>query len=148
MNCTRRRIVTLSAFMLVTHRRGQGFPLITPGEQRDTDRRPPQYPPDSPPGTPQIELVEPPYGTTLRNPFRVHLRFHPSAGARIRPETFTVRYGVFNITNRLRRHARIDGYGLIAEAAEVPPGRYNLLLTISDTARRQGRRRLEFEVVA
>lgn len=119
------------------------FELITVDEMRQARRTPEASSSvDSPvpgAGGPVIAVVRPDLQKPLRSPADIDISFTPHGGAQIVPESLKVRYAFFDLTSRLRKHARISAGGLQLRGAELPTGDFTLRIEISDSLKRTGR---------
>ena len=97
---------------------------------------------------PRIEVESPSETVDLQPPVTIRLRFRPSAGAAIDPRAFRALYGALrlDVTDRLRRHARVDAAGLVAENVALPAGSHRLVLQIADDQGRRGERDFRLRV--
>lgn len=130
---------------------GPVWPLVTEAEAAASRAAPP--PPltrNVPlPGAPRIEVVAPgDANAVLRPPLTIHLRFVAAPGAVVDPASFRAFYGFLrlDITDRLRRHARIDASGLTAENVGLPSGEHRVSVALSDTLGRTGRQEFRIQV--
>ena len=100
------------------------------------------------PGAPRIEIEAPDAARPLTPPLSFRLRFIAPPDAEIDPASFRALYGFFglDITDRLRQHARIDRAGAVAENVAVPSGEHRVVMTVTDTRGRTGRREHRFTV--
>jgi hypothetical protein len=91
---------------------------------------------------PRIEVETPSETAALRPPLTIRLVFRPAPGARVDPASFRALYGALrlDVTERIRRHARVDAAGLVAEGVALPAGRHRLLLSVTDDQGRRGER--------
>jgi hypothetical protein len=91
---------------------------------------------------PRIEVVAPVETAALRAPLTIRLTFSAAPGGRIDPDSFRALYGALrlDVTDRIRRHARVDAAGLLAESVAMPAGRHRILLFIADNQGRRGER--------
>ena len=99
-------------------------------------------------GMPRIEIDTPEGSRPQSVPISFRLRFIPGPDAAIDPNSFRAFYGAFgiDITDRLRGRARIDAAGIVAENVAVPSGDHRVVLTITDSRGRTGRREHRFTV--
>jgi hypothetical protein len=97
---------------------------------------------------PRISVLSPEANAACPAPVSFRVRFAAGGGAAINPESFRVYYGFFglDITDRVRRHARVDAAGAVAEALAIPSGEHRLLLSIADSFGRVGQHELRFAV--
>lgn len=100
------------------------------------------------PGAPRIELLSPDLNKPVAAPTNIELRFTGSAPAEPRPESFKAMYGAFriDITQRLLKVARVTKDGISVSGADLPPGKHQLTLTLTDTLGRQTQQVLSFVV--
>lgn len=97
---------------------------------------------------PRIEVLSPSETAPLRPPLTIRLRFSPASGARVDPGSFRALYGALrlDVTERIRRHARIDGAGLVAEDVALPAGQHRIILSVADEEGRRGERDFRLRV--
>jgi hypothetical protein len=119
------------------------FELITAAELRGEQEalaraaeapRTRSMPAPAPKGAPAIRVLAPHGGAAVPSPLRIELAFDAAPGARIVPASFRVLYGVLKIdlTERLRRNARISEAGVVVEQALIPDGSHRLFMQVSD----------------
>ena len=124
--------------------------LITPEEFRASAQAPDLPMPRSTaqPGAPRIELLWPDLNKPVAAPTNIELRFSGSAPAEPRPESFKAMYGAFriDITQRLLKVAKVTKDGISVSGADLPAGKHQLTLTLTDTLRRQTQQVLSFVV--
>ena len=79
----------------------------------------------------------------------IKISFRASAGARVRPETFRVKYGALglDVTDRIVSRFPPNESGLNVADAELPTGNHVFVLSIADTLGRTGLRRLAVRVI-
>lgn len=97
---------------------------------------------------PRIEVESPSETADLQPPVTIRLRFRPPSGAAIDPDSFRALYGALrlDVTDRIRRHARVDAAGLLAENVALPAGSHRLVLQIADDQGRRGERDFRLRV--
>ncbi len=97
---------------------------------------------------PQIELTAPKLSTPVSSPTPIELKFQTTAPSAVKPETFKVLYGSFeiDITKRILNVAKVTESGVFVQEANLPKGKHKLLMVIEDTAGRRGNRSIDFEV--
>lgn len=101
------------------------------------------------PGAPRIELLDPESGALLRPPFEIRLRWSSPDGSALDPASLRVLYGRsrLDLTGRLlAAGTQVDPRGLSAPAQVLPAGLHRLLVEISDSQQRTGRREFVLEV--
>jgi hypothetical protein len=97
---------------------------------------------------PVIEVMAPKLGGTVGSPTPIQLKFNPVPPSSVKPESFKVLYGAFqiDITKRLLNVAKVTEQGLQIPEAALPKGRHKLLMSVEDSAGRLGNRVVDFEV--
>lgn len=102
----------------------------------------------APKDAPVIELSAPKLSLPVSSPTQIELKFQPTPPSTIKPETFKVLYGSFeiDITKRILNVAKVTESGVFVKEANLPPGKHKLLMVIDDTASRRGLRVIDFEV--
>ena len=100
------------------------------------------------PGAPRIELLSPDINKPVAAPTNIELRFVGSSPAEPRPESFKAMYGAFriDITQRLLKVAKVTKDGISVSGADLPAGKHQLTLTLTDTMGRQTQQVLSFVV--
>lgn len=99
------------------------------------------------PNCPLISLVKP--GTNfVKAPFDIVVSFAASDGARIDPASFKVLYGFFrmDITSRVMQQAKVSGDGVVISHANIPSGKHQLLLNVTDSMNRTGEAEIQIVV--
>lgn len=124
--------------------------LVTPEESAASDaaggmlipRMAPQ------PGAPKIELVAPDLQRPINVPTKIELRFVTNAPAEPKPESFKALYGAFkiDITSRILSSAKVTKQGITVSEAQLPAGKHQLVLTLTDTLGREAQQVLAFTV--
>lgn len=145
-----RRALLALALLAATPARAAAWALVTPEEAAESARI--GLPPlarslGTGPG-PRIEVVTPSETAALRAPLTIRLAFRPAAGARVDPDSFRALYGALrlDVTDRLRRHARVDAAGLVAEEVAMPAGQHRILLSVAGDQGRRGERDFRLRV--
>lgn len=125
--------------MLITQ---EEFEASAQAPELPTPRSTPQ------PGAPRIELLSPDLNKPIAAPTNIELRFTGSAPAEPRPESFKAMYGAFriDITQRLLKVAKVTKDGISVSGADLPAGKHQLTLTLTDTLGRQTQQVLSFVV--
>ena len=97
---------------------------------------------------PVIELSAPKLSTPVSSPTPIELKFQPTPPSTVKPETFKVLYGSFeiDITKRILNVAKVTESGVFVPEASLPKGKHKLLMVVEDTAGRRGNRAIDFEV--
>lgn len=141
---TRRGALAWPMLLLAAPARGATWDLVT-GEEAAASARiglPPVVRSLGQGAAPRIEVVAPDETAALRAPLTIRLAFRAAPGGRIDPDSFRALYGALrlDVTDRIRRHARVDGTGLLAEGVALPAGQHRILLSIADNQGRRGER--------
>jgi len=102
----------------------------------------------APKDAPLIELSAPKLSAPVSSPTPIELKFQPTPPSSVKPETFRVLYGSFelDITKRLLNVAKVTESGVNVQEASLPKGKHKLLMVIEDTSGRRGNKTIEFEV--
>ena len=102
----------------------------------------------APKDAPIIELSAPKLSGSVSSPTPIELKFQPTPPSTVKPETFKVLYGSFeiDITKRLLNVAKVTEAGVFVQEANLPKGKHKLLMVVEDTAGRRGNRVFDFEV--
>ena len=97
---------------------------------------------------PVIELSAPKLSAAVSSPTPIELKFQPTAPSTVKPETFKVLYGSFeiDITKRILNLAKVTESGVFVQEANLPKGKHKLLMVVEDNAGRRGNRSIDFEV--
>jgi len=82
-----------------------------------------------PKDAPLIELSAPKLSAPVSSPTPIELKFQPTPPSAVKPDTFKVLYGSFEI-----------------DKASLPKGKHKLLMVVEDTSGRRGNKTIEFEV--
>jgi hypothetical protein len=100
------------------------------------------------PGAPNIDLVTPKLEGAIVSPTPIRMRFEAKSPSTIKPDTFKVYYGSFqiDITERLLGASKVGSNGFSIQEAALPKGSHKLTLNIQDSEGRVGSKIVEFEV--
>lgn len=100
------------------------------------------------PGAPRIELLAPDLSQPVTAPATIDLRFSANAPAETKPESFKVLYGAFrlDVTQRILGVTKVSKDGIQVRNAVLPPGRHQLVLSLSDTLGREAQQVVSFTV--
>ncbi len=88
---------------------------------------------------PSIDVVSPAQEDQVTSPAKILIRFEPHSGARIQPDSVKLFYlskPRVELTERIKSYVK-DG-GIAIPDAEMPPGRYDLLVQVKDSEGRVG----------
>ena len=102
----------------------------------------------APKDAPLIELSAPKLSAPVNSPTPIELKFQPTPPSAVKPETFKVLYGSFeiDITKRILNVAKVTESGVFVQEASLPKGKHKLLMVVEDTSGRRGNKTIEFEV--
>ena len=97
---------------------------------------------------PLIELSAPKLSSAVSSPTPIELKFQSTPPSTVKPETFKVLYGSFeiDITKRILNVAKVTESGLFVQEANLPKGNHKLLMVIEDTVGRKGSKAMDFQV--
>jgi hypothetical protein len=97
---------------------------------------------------PLIELSSPKLPALVSSPTPIELKFQSTPPSSVKPETFKVLYGSFeiDITKRILNVAKVTDTGVSVQEANLPKGKHKLLMVVEDTAGRRGNRSIDFEI--
>jgi hypothetical protein len=95
-----------------------------------------------------IELFSPKLPAKVSSPTPIELKFQPTPPSLVKPDTFRVLYGAFelDITKRILNVAKVTESGVFVQEASLPKGKHKLMMVIEDTSGRRGSKAIEFEV--
>ena len=124
--------------------------LVSPAEVQASQDAPPAFTPKMAPvpGAPTIEVMSPTLAGPIPSPTPIQLKFLAKAPATVKPDSFKVQYGAFqiDITKRLLSVATVNENGVSVKEAALPRGRHKLHLFVEDSAGRATNQILEFVV--
>jgi hypothetical protein len=127
-----------------------GQPLVSIDEMIASNNAPSQFRPKSVASkdAPVIELSSPKLFAPVSSPTPIELKFQPTPPSAVKPETFKVLYGSFeiDITKRILNVAKVTESGLLVQEANLPKGKHKLMMVVEDTYGRRGNKAIEFEV--
>jgi hypothetical protein len=98
-------------------------------------------------GAPVITVETPDPDSAVRPPFPVRINFEPQDDASIAMDTLTVKYGFFNVTDKVLEFMTVSPTGIVGHIDAVRPGNYKLKLSVSDDRQRTGRTTLSFHII-
>ena len=144
-----KKIITLLVYWLsATAFAGQL--LVSVDEMNASNNAKPPFTAKSvaPKDAPLIELSAPKLTALVSSPTPIELKFQPTPPSAVKPETFKVLYGSFeiDITKRILNVANVTESGVFVQEAILPKGKHKLLMVVEDTAGRRGNRSIDFEV--
>jgi hypothetical protein len=124
--------------------------LVTQEEMQESNKSPIRFTAKSAleKDAPIIEVVTPVIAGAISSPTPIKMVFQANAPSNVKPETFKVLYGTFeiDITKRITGKTPVTEQGLQVAQAELPKGRHKLLISVQDTNGRVGNKVIEFEV--
>ncbi len=125
-------------------------PLVSIEEMNASNNAQPTFIAKSipPKDAPVIELSAPKLSAPVSSPTSIELKFQPTPPSAVKPETFKVLYGSFeiDITKRILNVAEVTATGVYVQKASLPRGKHKLQMLVEDTSGRRGNRTVEFEV--
>ena len=144
-----KKIITLLVYGLsVTAFAGQL--LVSVDEMNASNNAKPPFTAKSvaPKDAPLIELSAPNLSAPVSSPTVIEVKFQPTAPSAVKPESFRVLYGSFeiDITKRILNLAKVTEAGVFVQEANLPKGKHKLLMVVEDNAGRRGNRSIDFEV--
>ena len=124
--------------------------LVTVDEMNASNNAKPPFAAKSvtPKDAPLIELSAPKLSAPVSSPTPIELKFQPTPPSTVKPDTFKVLYGSFeiDITKRILNVAKVSESGVHVKEASLPKGKHKLLMVVEDTSGRRGNKIIEFEV--
>jgi hypothetical protein len=125
-------------------------PLVSVDEMNASNNAKPPFTAKTvaPKDAPLIELSAPKLSAPVSSPTPIELKFQPTPPSVVKPETFKVLYGSFeiDITKRILNVAKVSATGVHVQEASLPKGKHKLLMVVEDTSGRRGNKTIEFEV--
>ena len=102
----------------------------------------------APKDAPLIELSAPNLSAPVSSPTVIEVKFQPTSPSTVKPESFRVLYGSFeiDITKRILSLTKVTETGVFVQEASLPKGKHKLLMVVEDTSGRKGNRVIEFVV--
>ena len=99
--------------------------------------------------SPLITINSPSVTSELHSPIRIDINFKAPDDANIQADSLKVMYGwlSLDITERIRQHAQISHSGILAENVELPVGKHNITIEITDTMERSAEKEFSFEIL-
>jgi hypothetical protein len=104
--------------------------------------------PLTPSSVPRIEIAAPPdLSKRIRSPINLEVRFATDPPAVVDPKTLQILYGALrlDITDRIRKAAKVTPTAIVAENAKLPAGSHRLFIGIADSAGRYAEKEVKFE---
>ena len=144
-----KKIITLLVYWLsATAFAGQL--LVSVDEMNASNNAKPPFTAKSvaPKDAPLIELSAPNLSAPVSSPTVIEVKFQPTAPSAVKPESFRVLYGSFeiDITKRILSLTKVTETGVFVQEASLPKGKHKLLMVVEDTSGRKGNRVIEFVV--
>lgn len=146
-----KNIIFLSLFcILLSAHSAQPLMLVTPEEVFESNSAPTRFLAKSVPekDAPVIQIINPKNFSAVTSPTPVEIKFQSVDQSTVKPETFRVLYGTFqiDITKRILNVTKVTTEGVVVQAANLPTGKHKLILNIEDNQGRTGSQLVEFEV--
>jgi len=100
------------------------------------------------PSDPIIDIRAPSLTGTVKAPVSIDLRCLTSGAAKINWESLKILYGAFklDITDRVRREAKVLPDGIQIASANLPSGSHKLVIQVANTDGKQAEREVRFTV--
>ena len=100
------------------------------------------------PSDPIIDIRSPSLAGPVKAPVSIDLRFLASGAAKINWESLKILYGAFklDITDRVRKEAKVLPDGIQIASANLPSGSHKLLIQVANTEGKQAEREVRFTV--
>ena len=139
----------IASFAFLTHA-AQPLMLVTVDEMIESNKAPPLFTAKAIPekDAPVIQIINPKIASTVSSPTPVEIKFQSADQSTVKPESFKVLYGTFqiDITKRILNVTKVTSDGVLVQAANLPAGKHTLILNIEDSQGRSGSQVVEFEV--
>jgi len=100
------------------------------------------------PLAPRIVVESPDIGASVSPPVNVVVRFAPSEDSKIDLDSLKVKYGWFDITERVRDSMTVSPDGIAGQLQSMKFGKYKIRVSIGDTMQRTSNAELEFKIVS
>lgn len=124
--------------------------LVSLDEMNNSNNAPPRFTAKAvtTKDAPVIELSAPKLSEPVSSPTAIDLKFQSTAPSTVKPDSFRVLYGSFeiDITKRILNVAKVSEQGVFVQEASLPKGKHKLLMVVEDSAGRKGSRTVDFEV--
>jgi hypothetical protein len=131
----------------------QAIDLVSQAEYQASEAQERLYPPLSVRSTPSppdpvIEIRSPSLTGSIKTPVSIDLRCQTSGSAKINWESLKILYGAFrlDITDRVRREAKVLNDGIQITSANLPSGNHKLVIQVANTEGKQAEREVRFTV--
>ena len=102
-------------------------------------------PPD--PLAPEIIIDRPDVASDVAPPVDIAIRFQTSDDAAIDLDSLKIRYGWFDITERVLKAMHVSPDGIQGQIQSMKKGEYSLKISVRDTMRRKSDARIVFQIV-
>ena len=99
------------------------------------------------PLAPEIIIERPELASEVAPPVDVLVRFQPSGDAAIDLDTLEIRYGWFDITERVLKTMKVSPDGISGQIRSMKNGQYTLKLSVRDTMQRRSDAKIVFRIV-
>ena len=99
------------------------------------------------PLAPEIIIDRPDVAADVAPPVDVAIRFQASEDAAIDLETLKIRYGWFDITDRVLKAMDVSPDGIEGQIQSMKKGKYSLKISVRDTMRRKSDAKIVFQIV-
>lgn len=100
------------------------------------------------PLAPEIIIERPDLASEVAPPVDVAIRFQASDDAAIDLDTLKIRYGWFDITDRVLKAMEVSADGIQGQIRSMQKGGYSLKISVRDTMRRKSDAKIVFQIVS
>ena len=99
------------------------------------------------PLAPKILIERPDTGADVTTPVEVAVRFESTEDATIDLDSLRIKYGLFDITQRVLEMMSVTDTGINGKIQSMRTGKYSLKISISDSMSRRNNATIKFTVV-
>ena len=99
------------------------------------------------PLAPEIIIERPDVASEVAPPVDIAIRFEASEDAAIDLDSLKIRYGWFDITDRVLKAMDVSPEGIQGQIQSLKKGKYSLKISVRDTMRRKSDAKIVFRIV-
>jgi hypothetical protein len=99
------------------------------------------------PLAPRIIVEAPQLGSDVSPPVNIVVKFSPAADSAIVLDSLIVKYGWYDITERVRESMTVSPEGIAGQLQSMRRGKYTIKVTIGDTLQRTSNAEINFKIV-
>jgi hypothetical protein len=142
-------VTLLLGLGLTAHEQAGAFELLTAQEIAAVSQSGYVERQTADPQGPRIEVKAPSVSKPVNTPFNIEIMFSPQGDAKINPDTLRIKYGWFDVTERVIKsgQAHISPNGIKVQKAEIEKGNYDFTISIQDSKERVGIAQIKVEVL-